>query len=112
MDSDPCHLGRLEFITKMGLTLACQLLNQTKQIKHSLIQEQIYGVRKYLLNAVNITRTHPLAAPHTKILTLTKAHIISLVIHYTLEDISNKIIVCRLVRKIIIFLNQMTRVLY
>ena len=34
-----------------------------------------------------------------EIRTLTKAHIISLVIHYALKDLSNKIIVCRLVRE-------------
>ena len=36
---------------------------------------------------------------YLEIRTLTKAHIISLVIHYALKDLSNKIIVCRLVRE-------------
>ena len=95
----PCYLGRLEFITKMGFTcLSTAESNQTNKAQ-SYTRIQIYGVHKYLLNAVNITRTHPFAPSHSETHTLTKAHIISLVIHYALKDLSNKIIVCRLVRE-------------
>ena len=98
MESEPCHLGRIKYITKMGFTrLSTAESNQTNKAQ-SYTRTNIWGPQIFV--KCGKYHAHTSTRPsHQVIHTLTKAHIISLVIHYILEDISNKIIVCRFVRE-------------
>ena len=45
-------------LTKIGFTCLLSTAESSQTNKAQSYTRQIYGVRKYLLNAVNITRTH------------------------------------------------------